>query len=206
MRSYVDVLERFDRKERGWLVRECTGGRGALAARFCESLGSCFGTPAPTPDAWWTIDYHLDWLAAASRWEGFRSNRTYEGEGVTGTIEDIDLIVATPAQLMLIEAKAAGSWSNSQLRSKLKRLEKICPGGKLHFQSTGETIDVQFGILSIRRATRVDTMEWPAWALRNGTPNIVFPENATPWDKLAVQRVSEINAREIEWRIVSTGN
>lgn len=204
-KSYIDVLERFDRKERGWLMRECVGGRSALSARFCSALGRSFGDPDPASDAWWTIDYHLDWLAGASRWPGEASNEVYRGGGVTCSIEDVDLIVATPAQLFLIEAKAAGSWGNEQLRSKVARLDQICPGGRLHIRSTGQTVTVRFGILSIRQAVRVNTEGWPPWALKDGRPFVVEPEVATPWAKLAVQRANSPTEGELEWRIVQTG-
>ena len=107
--KYIDLLERFDRKERGWLIRECTGGRGALSATFCGALASAFGVPVPASTAWWTIDYHLDWLAGVSQWPGSLSDNPFLGGGVTCSIEDVDLIVATPKHLFLIEAKAAGA-------------------------------------------------------------------------------------------------
>lgn len=73
--TYLDLLERFDRKERGWLIRECTGGRGALSEAFCSALAAAFGLPLVDSAAWWTIDYHLDWLAGVSNWSGVASER-----------------------------------------------------------------------------------------------------------------------------------
>ena len=202
--TYIDLLERLDRKERGWLIRECTGGRGALAEQFRSALASSFTMPVPDAAAWWTIDYHLDWLAGVSNWSGSSPDEVHAGGGVTCSIEDLDLIVATPDHLYLIEAKAAGSWSNAQLASKLARLDKICPDGTLHVRSTAEVIQVHFGILSIRPAARVDTTRWPGWALNGEAPFIVRPESPGSWSKLAIQRVSSLRGPETQWRITET--
>lgn len=202
--AYIDLLERFDRKERGWLMRECTGNRGALSGPFCRSLADAFSVPVPASTAWWAIDYHLDWLAGVSQWPGAKSNEVYRGGGVTCSIEDVDLIVATPDNLFLIEAKAAGSWSNAQLASKLARLNKICSDGKFRIRSTREEVPVHFGILSIRESVRVDTSGWPQWALNGKAPFIIKPEVPGPWTKLAVQRVGPTDQAEIQWRIIET--
>lgn len=202
--TYIDLLERFDRKERGWLIRECTGGRGALAEHFRSALARSFSVPVPDVAAWWTIDYHLDWLAGVANWSGSASGEVHSGSGVTCSIEDVDLVVAVPDHLFLIEAKAAGSWSNAQLASKLARLNKICPGGALRVRSTTEEIQVHFGILSIRPAARVDTSNWPAWTLNGEAPFFVQPEALGSWSKLAVQRVASEGDGEIQWRIVET--
>ncbi|PZQ57776.1 MAG: hypothetical protein DI570_19590 [Phenylobacterium zucineum] len=202
--AYIDTLERFDRKERGWLIRECVGGRGALSGPFRSALASAFSTPAPDSAAWWTIDYHLDWLAGVANWSGNASEEVHSGGGVTGSIEDVDLIIAISDHLFLIEAKAAGSWSNGQLQSKLARLDRICPAGKLRVRSTGDEVKVHFGILSIRPAVRVDTSQWPEWALNGAAPFVVRPEAPGSWSKLAVQRVGPASETEIQWRIIET--
>lgn len=204
--TYIDLLERFDRKERGWLIRECTGGRGALAGQFCSALAHAFSVPMPDAAAWWTIDYHLDWLAGVANWSGSASGEVHSGGGVTCSIEDVDLVVAVPNHLFLIEAKAAGSWSNAQLASKLARLDKICPSGTLRVRSTAEEIHVHFGILSIRPAARVDTSRWPGWTLNGDAPFIVIPEAPSSWSKLAVQRASSKGGGKLQWRIVETAS
>lgn len=40
--SYALILQRFDRKERSWLVQHGTGG-GTLTADFCQRLNGAFG-------------------------------------------------------------------------------------------------------------------------------------------------------------------
>jgi len=201
--TYIELLERFYRKERGWLIRECTG-RSALSEPFCRSLASSFSAPAPNSGAWWAIDYHLDWLAGVSQWRPTEADRVYGDRKMAFSIEDVDLIVATPEHLFLIEAKAAGSWSNAQLASKVARLDNICPGGKLFIPSTGEKVIVHFGILSVRRAARVATSGWPHWAVDGKTPFIIEPEVPGPWTKLAVRRVSQTSEAELRWRIIET--
>jgi len=93
-----------------------------LADAFCRVLGQTFGDPSPPPDSWWTTDYHLDWLAGASLWRKEHPCEIHVGR-VTGTIGDVDIIVAAPDYLYLIEAKAAGSWNNGQLIRKVKLLD-----------------------------------------------------------------------------------
>jgi hypothetical protein len=44
---------------------------------------------------------------------------------IKGNLEDIDLVIASGRDLILIEAKAFGSWDNKQLRSKLERLDLL---------------------------------------------------------------------------------
>ena len=44
---------------------------------------------------------------------------------VEGNQEDIDLVIASGFDLILIEAKGVGAWDNDQLRSKLARLELV---------------------------------------------------------------------------------
>jgi hypothetical protein len=44
---------------------------------------------------------------------------------VEGNQEDVDLVIATGCDLVLIEAKAYGSWDNSQVASKLARLKML---------------------------------------------------------------------------------
>jgi hypothetical protein len=44
---------------------------------------------------------------------------------VEGNQEDVDLVIATGHDLILVEAKAYGGWSNSQMKSKLARLELL---------------------------------------------------------------------------------
>jgi hypothetical protein len=44
---------------------------------------------------------------------------------VEGNHEDADLIIASDSDLIIVEVKAYGAWSNKQMRSKLARLELL---------------------------------------------------------------------------------
>lgn len=138
MSRFLDLLERFNRKERYFLFTQATGNRDfILSKEFREKLRDCVGLDVPS-DARAFIDYHLDWLHACvvlvqenlSENAGPWINRE-GGELIvsTGNQEDIDLIIAydigSSTQLILIEAKAESSWTNKQMISKARRLAKI---------------------------------------------------------------------------------
>jgi hypothetical protein len=174
-----------------------------LADAFCRVLGQTFGDPSPPPDSWWTTDYHLDWLAGASLWRKEHPCEIHVGR-VTGTIGDVDIIVAAPDYLYLIEAKAAGSWNNGQLIRKVKLLDEICPGGCLTFSSLGQSVRVRFGLLSIGRVKRVSTDGWPEWMLQDDRPFVLDLQGPGRQNHLTVQRVSDRGVTPLRWKIVET--
>ena len=72
----------------------------------------------------------LDWLAGAL-YLHTRPPDPYAGRGnrprlIKGQQEDIDLVVASGGDVILIEAKAFSASSNKQLKSKLQRLKALC--------------------------------------------------------------------------------
>lgn len=131
----VDALERFNRKERFWLIRNALGRTSErLDEGFRAKLAKAIGKDVPAT-AWWAMDYHLDWLVGALTLvaqgeRGFEPQRNDAGL-VNGNQEDMDLIVAFDDSLVMIEAKAESAWSNSQFRSKVARLEKLRAAGLL---------------------------------------------------------------------------
>lgn len=65
--SLVDSLQRLNRKERYWLLRNALGRSGAdlsLSRAFLQRLGQKIERSIP-PSAWWAMDYHIDWLFSA---------------------------------------------------------------------------------------------------------------------------------------------
>ena len=64
MKGFVDQLKAFNSKERHWLVAAVTGSP-PLSTDFRAALGHVIGESVP-PGAWWAMDFHLDWLEAAS--------------------------------------------------------------------------------------------------------------------------------------------
>ena len=69
MRSLVEALERFNRKERNLLVRDATGNKASLlqgSPPFRRRIADALGLQDEIPDdAWWATDYHIAWLAGA---------------------------------------------------------------------------------------------------------------------------------------------
>ena len=61
----VEALKKFNRKERYWVVRNALGPTSnQLGEGFRADLQRTIGIEIPE-DAWWSIDYHIDWLVGA---------------------------------------------------------------------------------------------------------------------------------------------
>lgn len=129
------ALARFNRKERYWLIRNALGPSSEwLDAGFRARLAKAIGADLPA-DAWWAMDYHLDWLVGALTLvscgeRGFEPQRNDAGL-VKGSQEDMDLVVAFDDTLVLVEAKGDTAWSNAQFGSKIDRLERLRMAGLL---------------------------------------------------------------------------
>lgn len=162
MTDLVTVLKRFNRKERYWLLRTALGANSErLDGGFREQLENRLGIKIPA-NAWWAMDYHLDWLIGALHLlNGGTEDKARENRMVTGTQEDIDLVIAFDGTLILIEAKGDTPWSNPQLNSKVDRLEQIFAGGDfpgglmLHF--------VLMSPKPSENLERAPTGDWPKW-------------------------------------------
>ena len=188
MPDFLDLLKRFNRKERHFLVLNATDvsvtdGKGLrLSEDFRKAIEEAIKIEV-SEDAYAAIDFHLDWLAASvavyrnhlSESEFLRKTFPNDSDNkvVTGSIEDIDLLVAFKTQegkyhVVLIEAKAYGGWDNDQLVSKAKRLKRIfgdnCNGDiKAHFLLTSpKSPDWTRTRLGDR------TKKWPNWMHKDG--------------------------------------
>jgi hypothetical protein len=127
--NLVDALAQFNRKERYWLIRNALGEASrTLDKDFLKMLNSKHGIEVPA-NAWWAMDYHLDWLVGALHLAGLGGKvgdvRPNAADLVRGNQEDIDLVIAFNKTLILIEAKGVTAWVDEQLDSKLCRL-KAC--------------------------------------------------------------------------------
>jgi hypothetical protein len=136
--TLVEALRKFNRKERYWLIRNALGENSEkLDPKFRKSLDEALSIQVPE-DAWWAMDYHLDWLVGAlylfSKGEGAACERQYNRnpELVKGTQEDVDLIIAFDKTLIFIEAKGDAGWDDQQVKSKFGRLQDIA--GKKYFE------------------------------------------------------------------------
>jgi len=135
-----DVLARFNRKERYWVVQTALGEAAKHPSRaFCKALEKAFkgADPIVPSAAWWAMDYHIDWLYAAL--DIFLTGRALTKDGIDLTFpvgvssdkcvmaqqEDIDLVVAHGRDVFLIEAKAFAAWDTRQMRSKLDRIDQL---------------------------------------------------------------------------------
>ena len=175
MTTVTEYLESFNRKERFFLVGAALGNtQFQLGAAFRERVGAEFGLDIPE-DAFVAMDYHLDWIQASVYLprDGSSGAQVHSNAAglITGNSEDLDLIVAFvgsgTTHLIMLEAKAYGSWDNNQMRSKSARLYRI-------FGPHGDVVPKvlpHFGLLSPRRPLRLGTDGWPRWMLSpSGTP------------------------------------
>jgi hypothetical protein len=131
--SITETLRRLNRKERYWVVRTALGDPSrTLDGAFCKALEEKLNDRDVSVDvstAWWAMDYHFNWLFAALQ---VHCGKTNDGApawdnasgAVQGNQEDIDLVVASGNDIILVEAKN-GSWSSDQLRSKIERLKLL---------------------------------------------------------------------------------
>ncbi len=199
MECLIDILESFNRKERYFLLTRTLALRSEgeqatfrLDGEFRKKLGCAIGLHEQgieiCEDAFVAMDYHLDWihgsLALAYRDKDkirLRDGKElfpYEVDEVTGTQEDIDLLVAFKVEnkyhLALIEAKGYLSWDTQQLYSKAERLRQI-------FGENGDTycddVEPHFVMMS-ENQPKIENWHadrqpacWPKWMRNNkGAP------------------------------------
>ena len=172
MQSLIEQLESFNRKERFFLVGAALGNPSfRLAQSFRATLGPVFGIDVPD-NAFVAMDYHLDWIHVAILLAGNDADSVHSNVPtvVTGTQEDVDLLVAFKqgaiTHLLLLEAKAETGWTNKQTLSKSRRLRQIFGANGLQHSNVAP----HFALMSPRPPKRLDTSEWPNWMTRGGEP------------------------------------
>ena len=209
------TLERFNRKERHWLIRDALGPAAAkLDEPFLRRVEQAVRVRDPgfnvDLNAWWAIDYHLDWLIAALhiREYGELSARLPQPnkEGlVRGNQQDIDLVIASGTTLVLVEAKGVGSWPGGGLKDKVDRLRSMTPDLIGHDGRAGDCT-VHFVLCSPDIGRQLSSEDWPDWAKSNGRP-VRMPLHVAPPRELIlkVERCDGASRRDAEgnhWRVL----
>ena len=166
----MDVLKRFNRKERFHLLRHALGydkDSFRLGGAFREALGANIGQRIPR-DALVMMDYHLDWVGMAlwlaDRNEMPTKRAPWPSQGrVKGNQEDVDLLVAFKSEgkdhVVLVEAKGGSPWRNSQLDSKARRLSDIF-GRKI---ADGANVRPHFVLIAPKGSSAIEGRTWPCW-------------------------------------------
>ncbi len=213
METLRSSLERFNRKERNLLVRAVLGhveGKplelsGDFRKDVAEKLGGKGAPPIPT-DAWWATDYHIAWLAGALAVyvEGekqavakkARLDQLYPPQNdrriAEGDQQDIDLVIVSGVDLILIEVKGASYFDNKQLASKMERLDLV----HSHYEqwikdalpSAPPKVNFHFLLMSPQRPTEKLKVKWPVWL---SPPRDQWLELTFPKDALTVSRCDD---------------
>ena len=175
-------LRALNSKERYWLIQNALAGqdedlrhrkmaelesRMSLSKGFRDRIGAILGVSVPE-NAFWAMDYHLDWLWAAKNCTD-KNIASYES-GYRQNQQDVDLIIAYDdpdariTRMILVEAKGVGAWSESQLKSKIERFRDLFGDDGRKWQG----VEPYFLIMSPK--PKKDKKGWPPWTLRNGEP------------------------------------
>lgn len=219
------ALERFNRKERNLLVRAALGHSPTtplqLSDKFRKDVERAINDVEKAikieirPDAWWATDYHFSWLAGAfalylqgesalKKW--YKNPETCRRKVVEGNQEDIDLVIATGCDLILIEAKAYGWFSNAQMKSKVERLKLLHTFYTDRMPSEDRSVRFHLVLLSPREPRQLTT-EWPEWACPGGKPAYIeLPLSIA--DVLHVTRCDDAGISSnagSHWRLVKGG-
>lgn len=205
MNDLVKTLERFNRKERYWLIRNALGESSKkLDDTFIKNLSAVLGITIPG-DAWWAMDYHLDWLIGALHLlgGGAVNDPIANDDLIMGTQQDMDLVIAFERTLILIEAKADTSWSNEQLNEKVARLTKII---EAECNLIGD-LQIYFVLMSPKVSEEIEPKSgnWPFW-MTNGKNEPLFLKLEMPSDLLRVVRCDtngKSNNNGGSWKILS---
>ena len=193
MGHIIDSLRSFNSKERFFLIGQVLGNPEFLPSpSFRRQLGEALDLEIPEA-VFSAMDYHLDWLHAALRvTTDNRGVAVYSNSEriVKAQQEDIDFLIAFDAagvcHIVLIEAKGVTGWTNSQMRSKAKRLRAIL--GEDGKKWAG--VQPHFVLMSASAPQGFDAAMWPRWMTR--------PEGGVAWLELCIpadlRSVSRCNA------------
>lgn len=196
MSGVIDLLMRFNRKERFILLNHALG-QWCLDRDFSRKVGNKLGLEIPS-DAFVAMDYHLDWLQIALHLADQNDpHRTLfpNGDLIRANQEDIDLLIAfkggsaSETHLVLIEAKADTSWNNAQLNSKARRLKCIFD------ENSHALVQPHFILTSPREPRHVKTAEWPCWMKPKGEDCPLWLELPLSDELLKVTRWNEVDGK-----------
>ncbi|MES0042366.1 hypothetical protein [Mesorhizobium sp. M0091] len=180
-----------------------------LTPEFRTKLGAVFGPDAGVDipdDAWWAIDYHVDWLfgALSTTLKSEKPFPPYPNEPgqVKGTQEDFDLLIAYERTLIVVEAKAGQNWGNKQVKSKLARLTALVK----YNARLPQPVRILFALASPKKPTKLDETACPSALQMKGGGVFWIPLGfGSPGVKhLAVTRCDDGGKRDSDadhWRV-----
>jgi hypothetical protein len=212
---FLELLKRFNRKERFYLVGQALGNPDfALSDEFRDQVSTKVGVTVPKSDYFVAMDYHLNWIFAAAYLSSTDAPDAHPPIDnpvvdqirrlriIQGNQEDIDLIVAftqgEQAHLFLIEAKGVTSFSNKVLGSKARRLKAIFGEDGRHFSH----IQPHFVMVSPLESTDIKPDNWPSWMRGD---QIAWLKLNVPDNLLRVTRCDEngkVTAVGDHWRVM----
>ncbi|HEY0218823.1 MAG TPA: hypothetical protein VGC26_03505 [Afipia sp.] len=208
------ALERFNRKERNLLVQAILGHKERklqLSDAFRNVVATQLGLATVPQGAWWATDYHLSWLAGALAvlekgeaaidrtlppWSNPKQGTKIEGnvtQLVEGNQEDVDLVIATGLELIMVEAKGFGSFDSCQIQSKLDRIEMLRQFYTVSIKPQRNIVRFHFIFVSPKKPP---DFPWPRWALNKS--------GAIPWiclelgKRLTVERCDSQHNRDAD--------
>jgi hypothetical protein len=213
MTSLADTLERFNRKERNLLVRDILGHsetKLVLSADFRQRLYEALKIEV-SEEAWWATDYHIDWLVGAltvytlgpAATEVAQPNPADIGL-VKGNQEDGDLLIVDGQNLILVEAKAHGSWGNSQISSKVARWSSLLRHYE-KLQKTGPLVSFYFVLMSPRAPQRLLPLppDWPGNQAKLPHLELRLDTLAPAYEVTRCDGAMNSNKAGDHWRIVT---
>lgn len=173
MYKLIENLQRFNRKERFYLVGRALGNPAfILGEEFRLDLSKELNLQIPK-NAFAAMDYHIDWISASlALTSGFTTTNKHDRYGrdklkISGTQEDIDLLVgfenSEGVHLIMVEAKGVSHFNNNQWRSKINRLKAI-------FGSRHPTVFPHLVLASPREPQQLDLEGCDSWMLKDGKP------------------------------------
>jgi hypothetical protein len=163
MNKLIQRLKDFNAKERYFLIRQVLGiPEFAIGQQFRKALVTVGITIPEEAKTYWAMDYHLDWLYAALHPSPDGSPQSNEQGIIQANQEDVDFLIAYEAEgithIVLLEAKAFTGWTNSQLDSKKKRLEKMFTPEIL-----AQGVQPHFVLISPKESDGLKTEGYPDW-------------------------------------------
>jgi len=182
MTSFVNNLDRLNRKERYFLIGMALGNpMFKLSSAFRQKLSKKYGFTVPDT-AFVAMDYHLNWIfvAAALAFDNPVKDNIFDNGGriVDGTQEDVDLLVAfedksSMNHVIMLEAKGFTAFSNRQFKHKMERIKSI-------FDEKGDRwpeVKPYFGVISSREPIKLQADIYPSW---------LEVESKIPWFEMSL--------------------
>jgi hypothetical protein len=205
MPSVIELLDRFNRKERYFLVGLALGNPGFRPhAQFLQRLANEVGVTFPhdPDDTRCFMDYHLDWLYASlvladpdsvmkphHDTPKFPTLEPDVFSNVNTNQEDVDLLLAfengATTHVVMVEAKGETGWSSSQILSKARRLKHIFGDEAQGHLGLGmkSSVEPHFAVASRDRPTG---LEKKLNEQADGIPDWMWRDGKLPWIELTI--------------------